>query len=27
VMPPDERLMKACHLDQFIKEFLKIIQS
>ncbi len=26
VMPPDERLMKACHLDQFIKEFLKIIQ-
>ena len=27
VMPPDERLMNACHLDQFIKEFLKIIQS
>jgi cellulose biosynthesis protein BcsQ len=27
VMPPDERLMKACHLDHFIKEFLKIIQS
>ncbi|WP_269225241.1 ParA family protein [Flavobacterium eburneipallidum] len=27
VMPPDERLMKACQLDQFMKEFLKIIQS
>ncbi|HEU4496607.1 MAG TPA: ParA family protein [Flavobacterium sp.] len=26
VMPPDERLMKACQLDQFIEEFLKIIQ-
>jgi cellulose biosynthesis protein BcsQ len=26
VMPPDERLMKACLLDQFIDEFLKIIQ-
>lgn len=26
VMPPDERLMKACQLDLFIKEFLKIIQ-
>lgn len=26
VMPPDERLMKACRLDQFINEFLKIIQ-
>ncbi|MEL1240377.1 ParA family protein [Flavobacterium flavipallidum] len=26
VMPPDERLMKACQLDQFVKEFLKIIQ-
>ncbi|WP_432221881.1 ParA family protein [Flavobacterium sp. TMP13] len=26
VMPPDERLMKACQLDQFINEFLKIIQ-
>jgi len=26
VMPPDERLMKACHLDLFIDEFLKIIQ-
>lgn len=25
LMPPDERLMKACHLDLFIKEFLKII--
>ncbi|MDF0720604.1 ParA family protein [Kaistella sp. PBT33-4] len=26
VMPPDERLMKACHLDLFMNEFLKIIQ-
>jgi cellulose biosynthesis protein BcsQ len=26
VMPPDERLMKACQLDQFINEFLGIIQ-
>ena len=26
VMPPDERLMKACHLDLFINEFLNIIQ-
>lgn len=26
VMPPDERLMKACHLDLFISEFLNIIQ-
>ena len=26
VMPPDERLMKACQLDLFIDEFLKIIQ-
>lgn len=26
VMPPDERLMKACQLDLFINEFLKIIQ-
>jgi hypothetical protein len=26
VMPPDERLMKACQLDLFISEFLKIIQ-
>ena len=26
VMPPDERLMKACQLDQFMNEFLKIIQ-
>lgn len=24
VMPPDERLMKACHLDEFINEFLRI---
>ena len=26
LMPPDERLMKACQLDHFINEFLKIIQ-
>jgi cellulose biosynthesis protein BcsQ len=26
VMPPDERLMKACQLNLFIDEFLKIIQ-
>lgn len=26
LMPPDERLMKACRLDKFIAEFLKIIQ-
>lgn len=26
LMPPDERLMKACRLDQFITEFLKIVQ-
>ena len=26
LMPPDERLMKACHLDQFIAEFLRIVQ-
>lgn len=26
VMPPDERLMKACHLDLFMNEFLRIIQ-
>ncbi|MFB9080198.1 ParA family protein [Flavobacterium procerum] len=26
VMPADERLMKACRLDLFINEFLKIIQ-
>ena len=26
IMPPDERLMKACQLDLFIHEFLKIIQ-
>ena len=26
VMPPDERLMKACQLDLFISEFLNIIQ-
>jgi cellulose biosynthesis protein BcsQ len=26
VMPPDERLMRACRLDLFIDEFLKIIQ-
>ena len=27
IMPPDERLMKACQLDLFISEFLNIIQS
>lgn len=26
LMPPDERLMKACQFDLFINEFLKIIQ-
>jgi len=26
LMPPDERLMKACHLDQFMTEFLNITQ-
>lgn len=26
LMPADERLMKACRLDQFITEFLRIIQ-
>ncbi|MDR2230182.1 MAG: ParA family protein [Flavobacteriaceae bacterium] len=26
LLPPDERLMKACRLDQFMTEFLKIIQ-
>lgn len=26
IMPPDERLMKACQLDLFILEFLKIIE-
>jgi len=26
LMPPDERLMKACQLDLFINEFLKLIQ-
>lgn len=26
LMPPDERLMKACQLDLFMNEFLKIIQ-
>ncbi|KUY29909.1 ParA family protein [Elizabethkingia ursingii] len=26
LMPPDERLMKTCQLDQFMAEFLKIIQ-
>lgn len=26
VMPPDERLMKACSLNLFMNEFLKIIQ-
>lgn len=26
LMPPEERLMKACQLDVFIDEFLKIIQ-
>lgn len=26
LIPPDERLMKACHLNLFIREFLKIIE-
>lgn len=26
ILPPDERLMKACRLDQFMTEFLRIIQ-
>jgi hypothetical protein len=26
LMPPDERLMKACRLDQFMREFLRIVQ-
>ena len=26
LLPPDERLMKACRLDQFITEFLRTIQ-
>lgn len=26
LMPPDERLMKVCRLDQFISEFLRIVQ-
>lgn len=26
LLPPDERLMKSCNLDQFLEEFLKIIQ-
>lgn len=26
LMPPDERLMKTCRLDQFMIEFLRIIQ-
>lgn len=26
LMPPDERLMSACRLDQFMTEFLRIIQ-
>lgn len=26
LMPPDERLMKACQLEEFMSEFLKIIQ-
>jgi cellulose biosynthesis protein BcsQ len=26
LMPPDERMMKACRLDEFITEFLKIVQ-
>jgi cellulose biosynthesis protein BcsQ len=26
ILPPDERLMKACRLDQFMTEFLKTIQ-
>jgi cellulose biosynthesis protein BcsQ len=25
-MPPDERLMNACRLDQFMREFLRIVQ-
>ncbi|HIC8757100.1 conjugal transfer protein TraA [Elizabethkingia anophelis] len=26
LMPPDQRLMKSCHLDLFVQEFLKIIE-
>ncbi|WP_316795478.1 ParA family protein [Pedobacter agri] len=26
VLPPDEQMMKACRFDQFMSEFLKIIQ-
>jgi cellulose biosynthesis protein BcsQ len=26
ILPPDERLMKACRLDQFMTEFLRTIQ-
>ncbi|MDV3928017.1 conjugal transfer protein TraA [Elizabethkingia anophelis] len=26
LMPPDQRLMKSCHLDLFMEEFLKIIE-
>ena len=26
LMPPDERLMNACRLDQFMTEFLRIVQ-
>jgi hypothetical protein len=26
LLPPDERLMKACRLDQFMTEFLRTIQ-
>ncbi|PZP49400.1 MAG: conjugal transfer protein TraA, partial [Pseudopedobacter saltans] len=26
LMPPEERLMKACQLDLFINEFLKLIK-
>ncbi|MEC5395972.1 ParA family protein, partial [Bergeyella sp. RCAD1439] len=26
LMPADERLMSGCHLDDFIKEFVKIIE-
>ena len=26
LLPPDERLMKACHLDLFMQEFLKTIK-
>lgn len=26
LLPPDERLMKACHLDLFIIEFMKIVK-